>query len=221
MPKMDGYEIATRIRQSSDNRNVPIIFMTSSADDRQTQKGYEVGAVDYLIRPIDSYILTSKVKIFIELYLQRRKSQDLVVKLEHEIIERKSAESEQLNLEAQLRHAQKMETIGTLAGGIAHDFNNLLGSIIGYSDLTLKQIDRNTPIYSYQSKLRDGANRAANLVKQILTFSRQSEHRPRPIKLNTVVKLAMLSRMRIIRKIIKLAYQFGQDILQALKGLKK
>jgi len=123
----------------------------------------------------------------------------------------KQAEIEKQQLEIQLRQAQKMESIGTLAGGIAHDFNNILSSVIGYTELTLADMSEGKPAskQNLQAILRAG-ERARDLVSQILTFSRQTELVNIPIKMhmiaNEVLKLLRSSiptTIEIIHKIQK------------------
>jgi len=92
-----------------------------------------------------------------------------------DITSRKLQEKSQKQLEVQLRQAQKMETIGTLAGGIAHDFNNLLTPILGYSSMLSARIPEDDPNHARILQIAKSANRAADMVKQILTFSRRSE----------------------------------------------
>jgi PAS domain S-box-containing protein len=81
----------------------------------------------------------------------------------------------EVKLERELRQAQKMEAIGRLAGGIAHDFNNVLMGIIGYTEMALSKAPVGDPIRHYLQRVLDGGFRASDLVKQILTFSRQTE----------------------------------------------
>jgi PAS domain S-box-containing protein len=80
----------------------------------------------------------------------------------------------EVEVESRMRQAQKMEAIGTLAGGIAHDFNNILGGIIGFTDMALLQSPPESELHDNLLHIRQGGKRAADLVQQILTFSRQS-----------------------------------------------
>ena len=96
--------------------------------------------------------------------------------------------TEQRDLEAQLRHAQKMEAIGTLAGGIAHDFNNILSAIMGYAELALIDIPHDSPIKDNLQQVLNASSRARDLVRQILTFSRRGEQRRVPISIVPIIK---------------------------------
>ena len=111
--------------------------------------------------------------------------------VQREITERKQAETRQSKLEAQLRQAQKMEAIGTLAGGIAHDFNNILGAIIGYTELATLDLEEKDPSLGYLDEVLKAGNRAKELVRQILSFSRQEEHERKPIQLQSVIDETM------------------------------
>jgi PAS domain S-box-containing protein len=100
------------------------------------------------------------------------------------------AEEEKQRLEAQLQQAQKMEAIGALAGGIAHDFNNILSAIIGYTELAMLN-DASAACAAELNQALIAANRAKDLVKQILAFSRQTDEERVPVKVGAVVKEAI------------------------------
>ncbi|MDX1314299.1 MAG: PAS domain S-box protein [Eudoraea sp.] len=96
--------------------------------------------------------------------------------------------SKELKTEEQLRQAQKMESIGTLAGGIAHDFNNILGVIMGYTELSLDDVSDRPDTYQSLKEVLAASNRAKDLVSQILTFSRAADLEKRPTKTIPIVK---------------------------------
>ena len=118
----------------------------------------------------------------------------------------------QLALERQLREAQKMEAIGTLAGGIAHDFNNLLQVILGYADLVLLGKDKSSSEYGRLQAIRESAVRGSKLVNQILTFSRRVETKLRPVDLNDVVGQSSELLRRTIPKMIEIELSLAKDI---------
>ncbi|MBW2018772.1 MAG: PAS domain S-box protein [Deltaproteobacteria bacterium] len=99
----------------------------------------------------------------------------------HDITEREQ-------LERQLRQAQKMEAIGTLAGGIAHDFNNILGAVIGCTEMSLFDVPEGTPVHRHLLEVLNAGNRAKDLVNQILAFSRQTEQERKPVKISLIIK---------------------------------
>jgi len=108
-------------------------------------------------------------------------------KLENELTERKKLEKKQAEVSNQLRQSQKMEAIGTLAGGIAHDFNNILAAIIGFTELSLTETNNDTTLKSRLEKVLQASDRAKDLVRQILTFSHQSDYEKQPLKLKLIV----------------------------------
>jgi signal transduction histidine kinase len=91
-------------------------------------------------------------------------------------------------LEAQLRRARKIEAIGTLAAGIAHDFNNILGIIFGYAEMALQESPEGGPVRSYIQEVLKAGNRAREVVKQILAFSKRVQSEPKPIQIGLIVK---------------------------------
>ena len=107
--------------------------------------------------------------------------------LQQEIEERKQAEEENRNLDAQLRHAQKIEAIGILAGGIAHDFNNMLVPIMGFAELIRMHLPERDDMKEYAGHLLQAASRAKDLVRRILTFSGQREGERKPVDLGEII----------------------------------
>lgn len=120
--------------------------------------------------------------------------------------------SQQKKLEQQFIQSQKMQAVGQLAGGIAHDFNNLLTAMIGFCDLLLQRYMPNDPSYLDVSQIKQNANRAANLVRQLLAFSRQQTLQPRIANITDALSdLSSLLR-RLIGARIELDVTHGRDI---------
>ncbi len=125
-----------------------------------------------------------------------------------DITNRKKAEQEKAQLEAQLRRSQKMETIGTLAGGIAHDFNNILAPILGFTELAMLKTNADSPIANDLNQVLNGVKRAKELVEQILLFSKQSEKEREPIRLQSLVNEAL----KLIRPSIPTTVEIQLDL---------
>ncbi len=102
-----------------------------------------------------------------------------------------SLEIEKQNLERQLRQAQKVEAIGTLAGGIAHDFNNILTAILGYAQVVQESLPKESDAWQCQHEVLRAGKRAKELVRQILTFSRKTEQDMQPLQIQLIVKEAI------------------------------
>jgi PAS domain S-box-containing protein len=96
--------------------------------------------------------------------------------------------TEQRTIEQQIRQSHKMEALGTLAGGIAHDFNNILAAIIGFSELLEEDLPEGDPCRGHVSKVLQAGKRGRDLVKHMLTFSRQSEHEKKPVRLSIIIE---------------------------------
>jgi PAS domain S-box-containing protein len=96
--------------------------------------------------------------------------------------------TERKQLEAQVRQAQKLQALGTLAGGIAHDFNNILTAILGYTELTMDDVAPDSCGWQNLQEVYTAGERAKELVQQILTFSRQTESERKPVRLHLLVK---------------------------------
>ena len=132
-----------------------------------------------------------------------------------DMTENKKAKEAVKRVEKKLRQSQKMEAIGTLAGGIAHDFNNILSAIFGYSQLTLMNLDHAQKARESMDQVIKGAQRAADLVQQILTFSRQAENEKHPLIISSAIKEAV----KLLRSSIPSTIRINIDLASREKVL--
>ena len=125
-----------------------------------------------------------------------------------DITEYKLAARERKNLAVQMEKSQKMEAIGTLAGGIAHDFNNILTGILGYAQLAQLTPDDPVKTKGHMAQIVKGAKRAAELIRQILAFSRQTEYEKQPLSLYLLVK----ETLQLLRSSIPSTIEIKENI---------
>jgi len=125
----------------------------------------------------------------------------------------KKREAEKEQLQEQLRHAQKMEAIGTLAGGIAHDFNNILTAIMGFGGLIQMKIPKESPISSHVEQILESAQKAASLTKNLLAFSRKQLSAPAPLNLNESISNLKKLLGRLIKEDIEFKVELGENDL--------
>jgi PAS domain S-box-containing protein len=118
----------------------------------------------------------------------------------------------QKKLEAQFIHAQKMEAVGTLAGGIAHDFNNLLQAVLGYADILIAGESSGDLDFRLLHDIKRAALRGAELVQQLLTFSRKAQSNPRPINLNHEIRQIEKLLKRTIPKMIEVELNLSEGL---------
>lgn len=164
-------ETGVRLQNTSAELTVTPFFVSTMAD------------VDALLAP---HRRASMIKyIFAALFLLT--ATGLVLAFEVHIANRRKAEAEKSTLEAELRHAQKMESLGTLAGGLAHDFNNLLSSIIGFGEVAKERAKGQDRLSRAINQILLAGRRAESIVDQILTFSRRTESSTKPVRVDHVI----------------------------------
>ena len=120
----------------------------------------------------------------------------------------------QLQLQAQLIQAQKMESVGRLAGGVAHDFNNLLSVILGYTEMALDQIDPSDPLHGDLQEILNAGRRSADITQQLLAFARKQTIVPKVLDLNEVVGSMLKMLQRLIGEDISLSWMPGSILGQ-------
>ncbi len=176
LPDVRGLETLSTLHAQA--AQIPIVVLTGLDDEILAIEAVRQGAQDYLVKgKIDRSLLMRAVRY---------------------AIERK-------RLEEQLRHAQRMESVGRLAGGIAHDFNNLLTVVMTHTDLLLTRLHPEDPLVENVKEIESAAEQATSMTRQLLAFSRQQVLLPQSINLNSVVSRMVSMLRRLIGEDIELA----------------
>src|SRR5271165_344209 len=149
MPDMDGVEVCQRLQASSETRSIPVIFVTARSTKESKLEGLNVGAVDYITKPIDLDETVARVQ----------------TQLRFAAINR-----ENLELQRRLEESRRAATIGAVAQGIAHNLNNLLGVVIGYLDLIKSGYDKPSSVKKNAQSLDDAIQRIVGIVRQLSTL---------------------------------------------------
>ncbi|MBW1725510.1 MAG: response regulator [Deltaproteobacteria bacterium] len=152
-PEMERHSVCKRLKSDVNTQQTPVIMMMEAQSDPNSYvKGLEAGADVFLNKPVNRADLNAQIR--------------MVLRVD-------ALEKEKTQLKKQLQHAQKMEAIGTLAGGIAHEFNNILFPIIGYTEMSMYDIPENSKTRKNLAAVLKAADRAKDLIQQILNFSRK------------------------------------------------
>jgi len=176
MPGMDGFETCEILKSNPKTNDIPVIFLSALSDTSKKVEGFNLGAVDYVTKPVQREELLARVEAHLEIQIYRKHlEKEIQIRTENlmrEVEERKK-------IEEQLVQAQKMETVGTLAGGLAHDFNNILGGIVSPLSLLKRKLKKGDiakdQLEKYIDIMTESSNRAVDMIKQLLTLSRKQE----------------------------------------------
>lgn len=168
-----------------------------TADAAQQVKGHIADIRENGTSTFNSTLLTNngaEIPIEVNARLVEAVGKTLVLSICRDTTERMRMEEERVSIEQRLLQAQKMESLGTLAGGVAHDFNNILVPIIGYSDLLLDSLSEQSKEYDSATKILQAAERARDIVQQILSFSRvkTEQESVHPVFVHLVLKEVMV-----------------------------
>ncbi len=187
VPGFDGMTALTLARQHCPD--VPFLFVSATIGEELAIDTMLQGATDYVLKQRLGRLVPSVQRALREL---------------DDRAERKRVEEALRQSEKQFRQSQKMEAVGRLAGGIAHDFNNLLTVIMGYSQVLLTELGPQHPLCGKIEETLKAGERAATLVRQLLTFSRKQSLDPKILSLNTAVTSLENLLSRLIGEDVKL-----------------
>jgi signal transduction histidine kinase/FixJ family two-component response regulator len=156
--------------------------------------------------------LASEMSIGLNKSLLYEQVQQHALELQESLTRIKESEAERLRLQENLQRSQKLEAIGTLASGIAHDFNNILSAIIGYAELALFDIPKESATRYNLDMVLAAGERAKDLIKQILAFSHQSKKDRKPIQIAHTIKEVLKFIRASLPTTIEIRYQVGSEL---------
>jgi signal transduction histidine kinase len=234
MPELNGFETATIIYERDILKNIPVIFITAySNDEDYAFKGYKMGAVDYIYKPINSDLLRAKVSVFVELYRKNQQLQQQEAKLlqanhslNREIEERKASEAKVTLLNRQLTEnnahlKQVNEELDQFAFMASHDLQEPLRKIQMFSDKILVRKTEDEETEKYFAKIISASKRMQSLINNLLDFSRHSMRRSdfKKIDLNTLLKETLVELEMTIEKNEAIINADALPTIHAVPGL--
>lgn len=161
---MNGIQAAAEIRQSL---AIPIVFLTAHADAETIAAAKRSEPFGFLPKPCNACTMMTTIEM---------------------ALHKNRADQERQRLENQLQQSRKMASVGRLAGGVAHYLNNMLSVMMGYADMAQERLAPSDPLFADLQKIISAGRRATDIIKQLLTFTRQQAISPQILDLNTLIK---------------------------------
>jgi len=197
MPHFSAPAALTLLKESG--LDLPFIIVSGAIGEDTAVAAMKAGAHDYVMKDKLARLVPAVERELHEAEVRRKSRQ---------------AEEEKAGLEEQLRQSQKMEAIGRLTGGIAHDFNNMLTIIKGYSQFSLMELKEGDSLRGNIKEINKAADRAADLTRQLLAFSRRQIMEFKVLDLNTILRNLDKMLRRIIGEDIELVFLLAEDLVR-------
>ena len=199
-------------------RDELLAMRTSDVDGPEFAKGFEERLKDQLSEGRFScegvHLTKEGVRIPVDINTStiEYRGKRAILSVMRDISDRKKAEEERRHLEAQVQHAQKLESLGVLAGGIAHDFNNLLMGVLGYADIALEDLPAESPVRGSIEEIEKAAQRAAGLARQMLAYSGKGRFAVTAVNLSaSVEEMTRLLDVSVSKKAV-VKYDLAEDL---------
>ena len=167
MPETDGYAVLARLRESSGTRDIPVIFVTGLDSYGDEERGFELGAVDYITKPFRPAIVLARVRNHLELKSARDRLKDQNTRLE-EVVAQRTAELAAAYEAAEAASRSKSVFIDTMS----HELRTPMSGVLGMLDLAVDELPQDHPAQDYLATARDSGEAMVNLLGLILDYSR-------------------------------------------------
>nr|WP_321255786.1 hybrid sensor histidine kinase/response regulator [uncultured Pseudodesulfovibrio sp.] len=189
MPGMDGYEVCRRLKEGRATRDIPVIFVTALNDADKEAKGFDLGAVDYITKPISPPVVMARVRAHLQLIHARR-----VLMRQNDVLEQRVKERTAEVVRAQI---ERVEGLNNFANAMAHQIRNPVMALGGMSGLLLKKVPSNSPLSEYAVAVRENSLRLEHLVGVISDYVSLTVGKAECCSVRTIVEDAV-KRVRTI-----------------------
>ncbi len=183
MPGMDGYEVCRRLKSDRITRDIPVIFVTALDDPDKETKGFEIGAVDYITKPISPPVVIARVRAHLQLTHARQ-----VLKHQNEVLEQRVKERTAQVVQAQV---ERVEGLNNFANAMAHQIRNPVMALGGMAGLLLKKVPTDSPLSEYAQAVRENSLRLEYLVSVISDYVSLTAGERVVVSVRKIVKDAM------------------------------
>jgi CheY-like chemotaxis protein len=215
LPDISGYEVCAQLKSNEVTRDLPVLFLSALKETDEILRGFAVGAVDYIAKPFQAEEVLARVKINVEMKQIRaiieQNAVDLRIandQIQIELAERKRAEVEKVELEAQNRQLQKADSLGRMAGAIAHHFNNQLYAVMGNLEMAMDDLPLGANSNENLVSAMQAARKAADVSQLMLTYLGQTPGKHEPIDMSETCRKSLTLLQAAIPKGIILNADF-------------
>jgi signal transduction histidine kinase len=191
MPEMDGYQLCNLLKEHESTSEIPVIFMSALSETADILKGFEVGGVDYITKPVQYQEAIARISIHLKL---------------------RYMEKERIEMKEKLKEKEKLESLSIMAGGIAHNYNNILTAILGYAEFALTDIPASSHIKECIEEVIKSGRRAAEITKEIFLYAEGGNFLLVNTDLSLIVKQIKNLLDLSVPENCKLTYDLPEDL---------
>ncbi|BDQ38782.1 hybrid sensor histidine kinase/response regulator [Pseudodesulfovibrio nedwellii] len=197
MPGMDGYEVCRQLKDGRTTRDIPVIFVTALDDPDKEAKGLDLGAVDYITKPISPPVVMARVRAHLQLIHARR-----VLMRQNDVLEQRVKER---TAEVVRSQVERVAGLNNFANAMAHQIRNPVMALGGMSGLLLKKVPTNSPLSEYAVAVRENSLRLEHLVGVISDYVSLTAGKPEAFPVRTLVEDA-------IKRAREIATDLGKEL---------
>jgi len=183
MPGMNGYDVCERLKADPATKDIPVIFVTSLDDPEDEAKGLDLGAVDYITKPISPAVVEARVRA----HLQLKQAKQMLIQ-QNEVLEQRVQER---TAEVVKMQKERVDSLKNFSNAVAHQIRNPVMAIGGMSGLMIKKLPKDSPLVEYAENVREGSMRLESLVGVISEYVSLTSDKMEPVSVKSIVDEAL------------------------------